>query len=190
MTRIAGIAGSCRRGSVNAALLGAAVELAPEGVEIITGSIVDVPLYNGDLETDTGVPQAVEELKNLVSRADALLLVSPEYNNSIPGVMKNTLDWMSRPPADIARVFKGKPVALIGATPGMVGTRFAQTAWLPVLRALGMNPWFGQQLYVGGAHKIFDESGRLMDDDIRMRLERFVTGFCEFVGGRDETGDP
>ena len=189
MTRIAGIAGSCRRGSVNAALLGAAAELAPDGVEIIAASIAEIPLYNGDLETDKGVPKAVEELKNLVARSDALLLVSPEYNNSIPGVMKNTLDWMSRPPSDIERVFKGKPVALTGATPGMVGTRLAQTAWLPVLRALGMKPWFGQQLYVGGASRIFDESGRLADDDMRKRLERFVTGFAGFVTGQNQTGD-
>ncbi len=189
MIRIVGIAGSCRRGSVNAALLNAAAAVVPDGVEITAASISDIPLYNGDLETDNGVPQAVEKLKDLVADSDALLLVSPEYNGSIPGVMKNTLDWMSRPPQDIERVFKDKPVAVTGASPGMAGTRLAQTAWLPVLRALGMKPWFGRQLYVSGAYKIFDESGRLADDDIRKRLERFVTDFAGFVSGQDQSGD-
>ncbi len=189
MTRIAGIAGSCRRGPVNAALLGPAAELAPEGVEITIGSITDVPLYNGDLVIDTSVPQAVKELKDLIVRPDALLLVSPEYNSSIPGVMENTLDRMSRSPADIARVFKGKPVALTGATPGMVEIPFTQTAWLPVLRALVMKPWFGQQPDAGGAARIFDESARLADDDIRGRLGKFVTGFAGCVSGHNQTGD-
>lgn len=181
MCKIAGIAGSIRRGSVNAALLQAAIEVAPDGIEILNAGIADIPLYNGDLEADHGVPSEVDQLKKIVGACDALLLVSPEYNNSIPGVMKNAIDWMTRPPKDIPGVFGNKPVALTGATPGMVGTRFAQTAWLPVLRALGMRPWFGQQLYVGSAKKIFDESGHLADEDMRERLTRFVQGFADYV---------
>lgn len=83
-------------------------------------------------------------LKDRIAAADGLLLVTPEYNNSIPGVFKNAIDWLSRPASDIGRVFDGKPVGLIGATPGGMGTPFSQTAWLPVLRTLGTRPFFGK----------------------------------------------
>jgi chromate reductase len=86
--------------------------------------------------------------------ANGLLLVTPEYNNAMPGVFKNAIDWLSRPPQDIPRVFGGRPVALMGATPGGLGTVLAQTAWLPVVRALGMQPWFGTPLSVSGTHQV------------------------------------
>ena len=114
MTTIVGICGSLRRGSYNAMLLRAAVELAPEGTSVEAGSIRDIPLYDGDLEAQQGVPAAVQHLKYQIAAADGLLLVTPEYNNSIPGVIKNAIDWLSRPPADIPRVFRGRPVAILG----------------------------------------------------------------------------
>src|SRR5216683_7475771 len=134
---ILGIAGSLRQGSYNAALLRAAAAAAPASCTVDIASIRGIPLYDGDVEAATGVPDVVETLKDRVAAADGLLLVTPEYNNSIPGVFKNAIDWLSRPPVDILRVFGGKPVAIIGASPGGFGTILSQEAWLPVLRTLG-----------------------------------------------------
>ena len=124
----------------------------------------------------------VAALKDRIAEADGLLLVTPEYNNSIPGVFKNAIDWMSRPAIDIPRVFGGKPVGMMGASPGRFGTLLSQTAWLQVLKTLGTQPWFGQSLYLGGAGKLFDASGNLADEDSRKRVQSYVQGFCEFVG--------
>jgi chromate reductase len=181
---ILGMAGSLRQSSFNAALLRAAAAMAPAGCTVDVASIRGIPLYDGDVEAATGVPAEVETLKDRIAAADGLLLVTPEYNNSIPGVFKNAIDWLSRPPQDIPRVFGGRPVALMGATPGGMGTVHAQTAWLPVLRALGMQPWFGTLLYVSGAHTVFDTSGTLLDAQIRERLRIYMTGFVAFVQRR------
>lgn len=183
MTRIVGIAGSLRKASFNTSLLRAAAELAPAGTTVDVASIAGIPLYDGDVEAEQGVPDVVSALKDRIAAADGLLLVSPEYNSSIPGVMKNAIDWLSRPNKDIERVFGDRPVALMGATPGMGGTRFAQTAWLPVLRTLGTRAWSGKQLYVAGAGKVFDAEGKLVDDKVRQLLGDFMTGFAGFVGG-------
>src|SRR5262245_58518724 len=115
--RIVGIAGSLRKGSFNASLLRAAAEECPKGVQLEIESIRSVPLYDGDVEAAQGIPARVAELKDKVASADALLLVTPEYNNSIPGPFKNAIDWMSRPASDIDRVFGGRPVGMIGASP-------------------------------------------------------------------------
>jgi NAD(P)H-dependent FMN reductase len=179
--RIVGISGSLRGGSFNAALLRAAVEETPPGATIEVESIRGIPLYDGDIEAAEGLPPRVSELKERIAAADALLLVTPEYNNSIPGPFKNAIDWLSRPASDIPRIFGGRPVGLIGASPGAFGTIQSQAAWLPVLRALGMRPWFGQLLYVGGASKVFDPSGRLADEAIRKRLRNYVHEFVQFA---------
>ena len=118
---ILAIAGSARARSYNRMLLRAAIEVAPEGAAIETASIEDIPLYNGDLE-EAGVPAAVQAMKDRIAGASGVLLVTPEYNNSLPGVFKNAIDWTSRPSADIARVWGGRPVGVIGATPGLGGT--------------------------------------------------------------------
>ena len=179
--RIIGIAGSLRGGSFNSALLRAAAEECPAGSTIEIESIRGIPLYDGDVEAAQGIPARAAELKDRIASADGLLLVTPEYNNSIPGAFKNAIDWLTRPPADIGRVFKNRPVGLIGASPGAYGTIQAQGAWLPVLRTLGMRPWFGQLMYVGNAAKVFDASGKLVDEAIRTRLRNYVRGFTEFV---------
>ena len=178
--RIIGVAGSLRRGSFNSALLRAAAGLMPEnsGLEIM--SIAAVPLYNADVEAEGGIPEAVTELKDAIAAADGLLIVTPEYNNSMPGVLKNAVDWLSRPDADIKRVFGGRRVAIIGASPGRFGTILSQNAWLPVMRTLGANLWSGDRLLVANARSVFAEDGRLVDDDIRKRLERFLQGFVSF----------
>lgn len=184
MLRIVGIAGSHRTGSFNQSLLRAAVEVAPDTLQIEVQLIDEIPLYNSDLEAKNGIPDSVTQLKEQIAAADGLLLVTPEYNQSIPGVFKNAIDWLSRPPKDILRVFGGKPVALMGATPGPSGTRMAQAAWLPVLRMLGANPWFGKQLYVPGAGQVFDATGALTDEKIRKLLTEFMAGFAGFVERR------
>jgi chromate reductase len=181
MARIIGIAGSLRKGSYNAALLRAAAERAPPGMEVEIASVAGIPLYDGDLESEQGIPDRVTVLKDKIAAADGLLLVTPEYNNSMPGVLKNAIDWLTRPAKDIPRVFGDKPVAIMGATPGGGGTRLAQTAWLPVLRTLGTRAWFGRQLYVAGAAQVFDAEGRLVDDKIKKLLSELMAGFAAFV---------
>ena len=180
--RIVGIAGSLRSGSFNAALLRAAVEECPAQATLDIETIRGIPLYDGDVEAAQGLPPRAAELKERIAGADGLLLVTPEYNNSIPGVFKNAIDWMTRPPADVPRVFKGRAVGLIGASPGAFGTVLSQSAWLPIFRTLGMRPWFGQLLYVGNAAKVFDASGKLVDDAMRARLRKYMEGFVEFIG--------
>ena len=132
MTTIIGLCGSLRRGSFNRMLLGAAVEMAPQGTVIETESIREIPLYDGDVEDEQGVPAAVQRLKDRIAEADGVLIVTPEYNNSIPGVLKNAIDWLSRPAADIPRVFRGRPVAIMGATPGPVEPRCRKRRGCPL----------------------------------------------------------
>jgi len=185
MARIVGISGSLRRGSYNSALLRAAVALMPSGAELVVASIAGIPLYDGDVEAAEGVPRAVAELKDAIAAADGLLLATPEYNNSVPGVFKNAIDWLSRPPADAARVFAGKRVALVGASPGGFGTILSQNAWLPILRTLGCELWPGR-LLVSRAATVFDADGALTDAKVAESLRALLRGFVSFVdtGGR------
>jgi NAD(P)H-dependent FMN reductase len=180
-TTILALPGSLRAGSFNAALARAAAAVAPPGITVDVASIRDIPLYDGDLEASQGLPAAVVALKARVAAAHGLLVVTPEYNGSVPGVLKNAIDWLSRPPADIPRVFGGKPVALIGASPGPGGTRLAQAAWLPIFRQLGLAPWYGKSLYVAGAREVFDDGGEIKDDKIRRLLTDLVAGFAASV---------
>ncbi|MDX9859436.1 MAG: NADPH-dependent FMN reductase [Rhodospirillales bacterium] len=181
MTHILGLSGSLRRASYNTALLRAAADAAPPGVTIDARTLHGVPLYDADVEAAEGVPESVATLKDALKAADGLLMVTPEYNNGIPGVFKNALDWMSRPPGE-GELFKGKPVALMGASPGNFGTTLAQAHWLPVLRTLGTRPWFEGRLLVARAGTLFDRDGNLTDEDTRKRLADFIEGFARFVG--------
>ena len=177
MTNIVGISGSLRRASFNSGLLRAAQAVMPENALLEILSIAGIPLYNADEETASGIPPSVAGLKDAIAAADGVLLVSPEYNNGIPGVFKNAIDWASRPPADIGRVFRNKPIALIGASPGGFGTILSQNAWLSVLRTLEANFWAGGRLMVSGAGKAFDADGNLTDDAVRDRLAIFMSDF-------------
>jgi NAD(P)H-dependent FMN reductase len=181
MTTIVGVSGSLRSDSYNAALLRAAVASMPSGARLEIASIKGIPLYDGDVETSTGLPAAVTALKERIVAANGLLLVTPEYNNSLPGVFKNAIDWLSRPAADIPRVFGNRPVAVIGASQGGFGTILSQSAWLPVLRTLGTRAWFGGRLQVSRAATVFDADGKLLDDGIRDQLRKFLDGFVKFV---------
>lgn len=172
---ILGLSGSLRRASFNAGLLRAAADLAPDGTTIEIGEIHHVPLYDADDEAANGLPASVQRLQAQLGAADGLLLVTPEYNNGIPGVFKNVIDWMSRGPG--LKMFVGKPVALIGASPGGFGTTQAQTHWLQVLRTLRTQPWFEGRMMVSHASKLFDQDGNLTDDATRETLGDFVKGF-------------
>lgn len=184
MITLLGISGSTRRGSLNSALLGAAASSMPQGSELRIESIASIPLYNADEEAARGIPEPVAALKDLIAAADGLLLATPEYNNSMPGVAKNAIDWLSRPPADIPRVFGGKPVAIAGASPGGFGTVLSQNAWLPVFKTLGADLWSGGRLLVSRAGGVFDANGEITDAAMRENLRKFVAGFVAYVSAK------
>jgi NAD(P)H-dependent FMN reductase len=181
MVTIVGISGSLRKHSFNAGLLRAASEAVSEGCVLKVESIKGIPLYNADVEETEGIPPVVADLKEGIAAADGLLMVTPENNNSIPGVFKNAIDWISRPPEDRSRIFGNLPVGLMGATPGSFGTAFSQYAWLPVLRVLGAQVWSGKLMWVSGAMGKFDEEGNLVDDGVKKQLTKYMNGFADFV---------
>jgi NAD(P)H-dependent FMN reductase len=181
--KIIALSGALRRASYNTALLRAASELAPEGVDIELHTLHGIPLYDGDVEAE-GIPEAVTTLREAIRGADALLISTPEYNHSIPGVLKNGLDWLSRPSGEGAKLFGGKPTGLIGASPGGFGTVRAQGALLHVLHAFGSDLWMAGELLVSRAGSVFDAEGRLVDDKLRGQLQQFLQGFSAFVTER------
>jgi chromate reductase len=180
MAKLIGMSGSLRRGSYNTALLRTAAQVMPNGSELIVKTLHGIPLYDGDVEA-VGIPPEVAALKEQIVASDGVLLVTPEYNNGIPGVFKNAIDWLSRPPTDVKRVFTNRPFALMGASPGNFGTTLSQAAWLPVLRTLGTRAWFGGRLMVPRAATVFDAAGNLQDAAIREHLQQFMQGFVDFV---------
>lgn len=175
---ILGIPGSLRRDSYNRWLLLAAQQLAPEHVHLKLFDLHDVPLYNADVEAE-GDPPAVVDLKQAISAADGLLIATPEYNHSIPAVLKNALDWASRPPEE---VLAGKPVALVGASPGGFGSARAQVALKPVLATAGSYLLPSPQLWVSGAASKFDQAGNLTDGKTQEQLPKVLTGLVELIG--------
>lgn len=182
MTHLIALSGSLRRESFNTALANAFAELAPAGVSVEVFTPAGVPLYDADLEAAEGIPEAVAVLKERIVSAHGMILVTPEYNQGVPGVLKNTMDWLSRPPADIRHVFGDRPFALCGAAAGPSGSRAAQYAWLPTLRALGVRLWNGGQLYLPAAGELVAEDGRIVDTAMRDRVQAFAKDFAEFSG--------
>ncbi len=181
MTRILGISGSLRAGSYNTALLRAARQVAGDGIDLEAATLHGIPLYDGDAEARDGIPAAVAALKDQIVASDGVLLVTPEYNNGIPGVFKNAIDWLSRPVADIPRIFGERPFALIGASPGGFGTVMSQAHWLPVLKKLGVHLWPDGTLMVSRAGGVFDAEGNLVDEKVRGQLAGFVQGFAGYA---------
>lgn len=183
--KLVGISGSLRVGSFNTALLRTAAEMLPDGVALDIRTLHGVPLYNADDEAATGIPDAVTALKQAISESDGVILSTPEYNNGIPGVFKNAIDWLSRPPADIAPIFGGRPFALMGASPGGFGTILSQNGWLPVLHTLGVDLWQGGRLMVSRVSTMVGPDHVITDEPTRERLADFVKGFAAFAANRD-----
>ncbi len=184
MLTLVGFSGSLRRGSYNAALLRAAASVMPADSELRIESIAGIPLYDADEEAEHGVPEGARRLKDAIAAADGLLIVTPEYNNSIPGVTKNAVDWLSRPSTDILRVFGGRPVAITGASPGRLGTVLSQNAWLPVLKTLGADLWSGGRLLVSQASTLVDSNGAIVDPATLKNLRKFMEGFVAYAKER------
>ena len=162
---VCGIAGSLRRASFNRALLEAARELAPDGTEVrIFDRMADVPLFNADVEAD-GDPEPVQALKRAIAEADALLVATPEYNHGLPGVLKNAIDWASRPAP--TAVLAGKPAAIFGASPGITGTARAQSQLRQAFASTGTPVLPQPEILVYRAHEKTDADGRLTDEKTR-----------------------
>src|SRR5262249_43834918 len=159
-TTVLGICGSLRAGSYNRAALRTAIELKPPGMTIETADIGSFPLYNEDLRAQ-GFPAPVETFRRQIKQADALLFSSPEYNYSISGVLKNAIDWASRPPE---QPFAGKPVAIMGAGAGMAGTARAQYDLRRCCVFLDMHPINKPEVLIGVAHTKFDAEGAFTDE--------------------------
>jgi chromate reductase len=181
MTAVLAIAGSLRRDSYNRSLLRAATELSPPGMRILLDEeLASIPPFDEDLErTTAGGPEPVRELRQKTSAADGLLIATPEYNHSFPGVLKNAIDWLSRPAPE--EVLAGKPVAVIGASGGPWGTRLAQGALRQVLYATGSVVLPSPALFVKDAGRLFDGAGKLVDQATRERLEAVLLAFADWI---------
>jgi chromate reductase, NAD(P)H dehydrogenase (quinone) len=176
--KVLGFAGSLRAGSYNRALLRAAQELAPPGMEIATFDLAPIPLYNGDVEAQ-GDPEPVAAFKAAIRQADALLIATPEYNFGVPGVLKNAIDWASRPPRGSA--LQGKPVAIMGATPGMGGTGRAQMQLRQAFVFTQSYALLAPEVLVARAAEKFDPSGRLTDEPTRKFVGQLLVALAQWA---------
>ena len=176
--RILGLAGSLRRGSFNRSLLRAAVELAPAGMTIEPFDLIEVPLYNGDVEA-AGDPPAVAALKAAIAAADGVLFVTPEYNHGVPAVTKNAVDCASRPPSSAA--LGGKAVGIIGASPGITGSARGQSQLRQAFEFTNSYCMPQPEFLLFKAHEKIDAEGRLTDEPSRQFLARYLTAFEAWV---------
>lgn len=175
--KIVGISGSLRQGSFNTAALRAAQQLAPAGASIEIGEIADFPLYNEDLK-QAGFPAPVAKLRAQIAAADALLLVTPEYNYSVSGVLKNAIDWCSRPPD---QPFDDKPIAIMGASGGLLGTARAQYHLRQMFVFLNGRIVNRPEVMIGQAQNKFDASGNLTDDTTRELIGKLLAALVASV---------
>ena len=173
------ISGSLRSGSYNTALARTAQQLVPQGVTLDVATLHGIPLYDGDVEQSQGIPEAVLGLKARIVAADGLLLVTPEYNQGVPGVFKNAIDWLSR--SDMKTTFGRKPTGLMGASMGGFGTVSSQNAWLPTLKLLGVQLFSARSVLVSRAQNQFDAEHRLQDDATRQLVAAYLADFAAFV---------
>jgi chromate reductase len=174
---ILGFAGSLRQGSYNKALLRAATELVPQDANLEIFDLEGIPPFNQDLEKS--MPQKVKEFKAKIKSADAILMVTPEYNYSIPGVLKNAIDWASRPYGDNS--FTGKPVAVMSASTGMLGGARAQYHLRQVLVFLDMYPINKPEVFLTFANQKFDEKGRLTDEKAKELIKELLTALVTWT---------
>jgi chromate reductase len=174
---ILGISGSLRAHSFNTAALHAASELAPAGVTIVYADIADLPLFNDDVR-QTGYPPPAERLRAQVRAADGVLLASPEYNYSVPGVLKNAIDWVSRPPD---APFSGKPAGIMGASNGIYGTARGQHHLRQVCQSVNLQVMTRPEVMIPKAGEKFDADGRLIDVHTRDVITKFMAALAEWV---------
>ena len=176
---VCGIAGSLRQASYNRALLRAAQEIAPEGMEVrIFDRMAEIPLFNEDVEA-RGDPESVQALKRAIGEADALLIATPEYNHGVPGVMKNAIDWASRPPR--GSVLAGKPTAIFGASPGVTGTARAQSQLRQAFVFTQTPALLQPEILVYRAHEKFDAEGRLTDERTREFVGKLLRELADWT---------
>lgn len=176
--KVAGISGSLRAGSYNTATLRAAQELSHGKLEIDIVTLEDVPLFNQDVEAE-GWPPRVQELRDRIDAADAVIFASPEYNYSITGVLKNAIDWLSRPESDAP--LNGKPAAIVGATPAFVGTARGQAHLRQIVFYNAMPLLPTAEVLIANANDSFDENGRLTDESTREVLKDMLDKFADWV---------
>ncbi len=175
---ILGIAGSLRRGSYNRGLVRAAVELAPPGMTVIPHELFDIPFYDGDVEAE-GDPEPVVRLKRAIAAADGLLIATPEYNHCVPGVLKNAIDWASRPAGD--SVLTGKPVAIMGASTGRGGTARAQAHLRDGLAYTNGLVLPLPEVLVSRAAERFDEASNLVDTETRDEVRDLLVSLGAWI---------
>ncbi|SRR5258706_5926629 len=175
--RVMGFAGSLRQGSYNRAALRAATELLPAGVEMDTFDLAPIPIYNEDVRA-RGFPETVAAFRDGIARADALLIVTPEYNYSTSGVLKNAIDWASRPPD---QPFKSKPIAIMGASPGALGSARAQYHLRQMFIFLNAYVLNQPEVMIAQSHQKFDEQGNLKDADTRERIRALLQALMEWT---------
>ena len=175
---VVGFAGSLRRGSFNRALLRAATEVAPSALLIVIHELDGIPLYNGDIEA-AGAPPSVVRLRDAIRQADGLLIATPEYNHGVPGVLKNTIDWLSRPPRDSA--LNGKVAAVMGASPGVTGTARGQSQLRQAFVFTNTFALLQPEVLVGHAHEKFEADGRLVHQATRDFLATFLQRFTDLI---------
>ena len=174
--KVLGLCGSLRKGSFNRMALKAASELMPGGMTMSTHEIHDIPLFNADVQA-AGWPAPVKALRDAVGAADAILFATPEYNHSVTGVLKNAIDWASRPPD---QPFKGKPCAIIGASPGVMGSVRSQVHLRDICVFLDLHPVNQPEVMIGNADKRFDVEGKLTDETTRKFLGQLMTAFADW----------
>lgn len=175
--KVIGFAGSLRKESYNKMALNAAVKLAPDNMEIEVFDLEGIPLFNQDLEQSP--PSRVKEFKAKIREADAILIVTPEYNYSIPGILKNAIDWASRPHGDNA--FYGKPVAVMGASTGMFGTARAQYHLRQCLVSLNMHAVNSPEVMITQAQDKFDEKGCLKDERTKEKIKGLLQALMDWT---------
>eukprot|EP01136_Pigoraptor_vietnamica_P039926 Opistho-1_new@11258 len=176
--KVLGIAGSLRKASYNRALIRAAKKLAPEGLTIDIFDLDDVPLYNGDAEAQ-GDPPGVAAFKRAIAAADGVLIATPEYNHGVPGVMKNAIDWASRPARGAP--LGGKPVGLIGASPGMTGSARGQSQLRQAFEFTNSYCMPQPEILMYRAHEKFDAAGQLTDETTAKFLAAYLAAFHAWV---------
>ena len=177
--KIIALTGSLRKDSLNTRLCQMMSEFSESGgLQVEVASLHGIPLYDGDLEEAEGIPAAVTALRERIKASDGLIIMTPEYNAGIPGVLKNGLDWLTRPGEEMKPTFGHRPVALGGATPGAWGTTMAQAGALITLRQLGVKLYPGYLRLSRVDQQLASEEGRA---DLNRQLGRFLEGFGAFI---------